>query len=132
MQLDPQDLAILRLLQEDALLTNREIGTRIFKSHSSVNDRIQRLKERGFIKKYTVVLDNEKINILYDKKDHGNFLLVRIDNCHGRTLSVQDKSEVKRLTFTWKEKSPLPLIKNGKVDFEIDNDRLYFRVNYDN
>jgi Lrp/AsnC family leucine-responsive transcriptional regulator len=63
MQLDPQDLAILRLLQEDALLTNREIGTRIFKSHSSVNDRIQRLKERGFIKKYTVVLDNEKLNL---------------------------------------------------------------------
>jgi DNA-binding Lrp family transcriptional regulator len=60
--LDATDTAILKLLQKDALLTNKEIAHKIHKSIATVHERIRRLKEQGYIKRVVAILDRKKIN----------------------------------------------------------------------
>jgi len=61
-ELDPTDLEILRILQIDATLTNKEIAFKLHKSIATVHDRIKKLKEKGYIKKVVAILDRQKIN----------------------------------------------------------------------
>jgi len=61
--LDDLDWQILRLLQENAKQTYSEIGSKLGVAHSTVYDRIQKMEEHGFIKKYEAVVDAEKIGI---------------------------------------------------------------------
>jgi DNA-binding Lrp family transcriptional regulator len=56
------DVHILRLLQNDASLTNKEIAAQLNKPVATVHDRIRRLKEHGFIKRVVALLDRKKIN----------------------------------------------------------------------
>ncbi|MET4140745.1 Lrp/AsnC family transcriptional regulator [Pedobacter sp. UYP1] len=60
--LDPTDLEILRILQQDATLTNKEIAFKLHKSIATVHDRIKKLKEKGYIKRVVAILDRQKIN----------------------------------------------------------------------
>jgi len=60
--LDPTDVSILRLLQKDATLTNKEISIRLHKSIATIHERIRRLKEQGYIKRTVAILDRKKIN----------------------------------------------------------------------
>jgi Lrp/AsnC family leucine-responsive transcriptional regulator len=59
--LDPIDLGILNLLQEDGRLTNKELAYTLNKTISPIFDRRKRLEEMGYIKRYVAVLDREKI-----------------------------------------------------------------------
>ncbi|PWG78342.1 Lrp/AsnC family transcriptional regulator [Pararcticibacter amylolyticus] len=61
-ELDKADLEILRLLQKDASLTNKEIAFKIRKSIATVHDRVRRLKEQGYIQRVVAILDRRKIN----------------------------------------------------------------------
>lgn len=60
-QLDPTDTGILRLLQQDARLTHKEIGERLHKSITPIHARVKRLQEEGYIKRYAAILDPKKI-----------------------------------------------------------------------
>lgn len=60
--IDQTDLAILRLLQKDAEMTNKEIAHQLSKSVATVHERIKRLKELGYIKRIVAILDRKKIN----------------------------------------------------------------------
>ena len=60
--LDSVDLEILRILQEDATQTNKEIAFKTNKSLATVHERIRRLKEQGYIKKIVAILDRKKID----------------------------------------------------------------------
>src|SRR6202049_2067339 len=60
--LDEKDLAILRLLQEDAKITVREIANKIHLSTTPVHERIKRLEDSGVIKQYAALLDHSKVN----------------------------------------------------------------------
>ena len=60
--LDATDLAILRILQEDAALTNKEVAARVHLSPTPVYERIKRLQDQGYIKGYVAVLDAEKLD----------------------------------------------------------------------
>ena len=60
--LDPTDVEILRLLQQDATLNNKEIAFEIRKSIATVHERIRKLKEQGYIKRIVAILDREKID----------------------------------------------------------------------
>lgn len=60
--LDATDLAILRILQEDAALTNKEVAARVHLSPTPVFERIKRLHEQGYIRGYVAVLDTEKLD----------------------------------------------------------------------
>ena len=60
--LDATDLAILRILQEDAALTNKEVAARVHLSPTPVFERIKRLQEQGYIRGYRAILDAEKLD----------------------------------------------------------------------
>ncbi|WP_158795635.1 Lrp/AsnC family transcriptional regulator [Pedobacter sp. L105] len=61
-ELDPTDLEILRLLQQDATQTNKELAFKLNKSIATVHERIKRLKEQGYIKRVVAILDRKKID----------------------------------------------------------------------
>ena len=60
--LDESDIAILKILQQDADLTNKQIAARVHLSPTPVFERIKRLRADGYIKKIAAVLDVEKLN----------------------------------------------------------------------
>ena len=59
--MDERDLEILRLLQEDAKASAREIGRRMGSPVTTVYSRIKRLEDSGVIKAYKPVLDAAKL-----------------------------------------------------------------------
>lgn len=60
--LDATDIEILKLLQKDALLTNKEISFKLRKSIATIHERIRRLKEQGYINRVVALLDRTKID----------------------------------------------------------------------
>ena len=60
--LDKVDLQILRTLQHNARLTTKELASRVSLSSTPVFERLKRLENNGYIKKYIAVLDAEKLN----------------------------------------------------------------------
>jgi len=60
--LDPTDTALLKLLQIDATLTNKELAFKLNKSIATVHERIKKLKDQGYIKRIVAILDKKKIN----------------------------------------------------------------------
>lgn len=61
-KLDKVDIQILRILQENARLTMKEIAARVSLSSTPVFERVKRLESRGYIKKYIAILDGEKLH----------------------------------------------------------------------
>ncbi len=60
--LDSTDIVILRTLQQNARLTNKEVAMAAHLSITPTFERIKRLENEGYIKKYITVLDAEKLN----------------------------------------------------------------------
>lgn len=61
-KLDKVDLQILRILQENARLTTKELASMVSLSSTPVFERLKRLESGGYIKKYIAVLDADKLN----------------------------------------------------------------------
>ena len=59
--LDKIDILILRTLQEDASLSNKQLAAKVHLSPTPVYERVKRLKEEGYIKGITAILDVEKL-----------------------------------------------------------------------
>ena len=59
--LDSKDLAILRLLQENARITVKEISDKVHLSTTPVHERIKRMEETGVIKQYATLVDHTKV-----------------------------------------------------------------------
>src|SRR6478672_1700502 len=59
---DQKDLAILRLLQENARITVKEISAKVHLSTTPVHERIKRMEESGVIKQYATLVDHAKVN----------------------------------------------------------------------
>ena len=64
--LDETDLKLLRLLQEDARLTTKQLAARVNLSTTPVFERLKRLERDGYILKYVAVLDAEKLNLGFE------------------------------------------------------------------
>lgn len=60
--LDAKDLAILRLLQNNARMSVKEISESVQLSTTPVHERIKRLEASGVIKQYATIIDGAKIN----------------------------------------------------------------------
>ncbi len=60
--LDAIDLQLLHLLQEDASRTTKELAHTVNLSPTPVFERIKKLEHKGYIKKYTIVVDAEKLS----------------------------------------------------------------------
>jgi len=63
MELDTVDLKLLRLLQRDATLSNKELAFELHKSIAAIHERVKKLKANGYIKKTVAILDRTKINM---------------------------------------------------------------------
>lgn len=62
-EIDEVDQKILKLLQENARLPFLEIAQKLRLSESTIRKRVQTLKERGVIKRFTVEIDPAKIGL---------------------------------------------------------------------
>lgn len=75
--LDKKDWAILKLLQENARFTVKEIAQQVHLSTTPVHERIKRMEENGVIRQYVTLVDPASINrslivICYvSLKEHG-------------------------------------------------------------
>ena len=63
LKLDSTDIAILRALQENSRITNKELAAKVHLSPSPVYERLKRLEGEGYIERYTAVLNAEKLNL---------------------------------------------------------------------
>lgn len=61
--LDRIDLTILEVLQGNARISNVELAKKVNLSASPCLDRVKRLENDGYIKRYAAVLDAEKLNV---------------------------------------------------------------------
>lgn len=59
--LDANDLAILKLLQQNARITVKEISGIIHLSTTPVHERIKRMEQAGVVKQYVTLLDYRKV-----------------------------------------------------------------------
>ena len=60
MELDRYDRAILKLLQQDARITNASLAEKVSLSESACLRRVRALEEAGVIESYTAVLSQQK------------------------------------------------------------------------
>lgn len=60
--LDSTDIQILRILQNNARLTTKEVAAQVNLSTTPVFERIKRLEREGYIQRYVAILDAEKLN----------------------------------------------------------------------
>lgn len=60
--LDKIDLQILRIMQNNSKLTTKELAAQVNLSTTPVFERLKRLENEGYIKKYSAILDAEKLN----------------------------------------------------------------------
>lgn len=92
--LDAYEKRILRLLQEDASLSNAEIAEKVGLSASPCWRRIDRLEREGFIKRRVAILDRRKVGL-----NAQIFAQVKL-NAHGRAnldqfaAAIRDMPEV--------------------------------------
>jgi DNA-binding Lrp family transcriptional regulator len=61
MRLDAIDLEILRILQKDSRIPYSEVASSLHISRPTVKARIERLKNQGIIRKFTIVIDRDAI-----------------------------------------------------------------------
>ena len=59
--LDDTDIKLLELLQENSKFTTKELAAKVNLSATPVFERIRRLEANGYIRKYTAILEPEKI-----------------------------------------------------------------------
>lgn len=76
--MDDTDKKILALLQDDCFLPQAEIARAVGRVTSSVNERMRKLKEDGFVRAYRAELDPDRagfpilafVNVLIDNAEH--------------------------------------------------------------
>lgn len=59
--LDEADIRILRILQDDGRITNQDLSRRVSLSPATCHERVRRLRDSGVIRKFTAVLDPERM-----------------------------------------------------------------------
>ncbi|ATP57655.1 AsnC family transcriptional regulator [Pedobacter ginsengisoli] len=84
--LDQTDLEILRLLQKDARLTNKELALKLHKGSSTMFERVSRLKDLGYITGSVTLIDRNKFDELWisftqvQLNDHSGEALIAFQN----------------------------------------------------
>lgn len=74
-RLDPTDLAIIEILQEDGRINITELGRRVGLSQPAVSERVKRLEERGIISGYRAVVDLAALGL-------GTTAIIRLRTTH--------------------------------------------------
>ena len=92
--LDNLDKAILQALQTDGRMSNVELAQRINPSPPATHARIKRLEQRGYIRQYTALLDQESVG--YDMLCfvHINLQLHQPEQVDGIRKAIKEMPEV--------------------------------------
>ncbi|MFN3848321.1 MAG: Lrp/AsnC family transcriptional regulator [Spirosomataceae bacterium] len=90
-KLDSIDKEILKHLQKDALLTTKELASRLNLSPTPVYERVRRLENEGVIKRYVAIVEREKIG-----KNLMVFCNIRLKE-HAREAGALFVSEIVKL-----------------------------------
>ena len=61
-RLDEKDTEILRALQKNSRLTNRELAAKVHSSTTPTYERVKRLERLGIIRQYATILDADRLN----------------------------------------------------------------------
>ncbi len=61
-KLDEKDMDILRALQQNARLTNKELAAKVHLSTTPTYERVKRLERTGFVKQYATILNADLLN----------------------------------------------------------------------
>lgn len=61
--MDLTDLRILKILQQEARISMKELGQRVNLTSPAVSERIRRLEESGVIEGYTAVINPKKLQL---------------------------------------------------------------------
>ena len=61
-RLDGKDTEILRALQHNARLSNKELAAKVNLSTTPTYERVKRLERLGFIKEYAAILNESMLN----------------------------------------------------------------------
>ncbi len=67
---DPKDADLLRLLQQDARLSNAELADRTAMSASSCWRRVRAMEERGVITRYAALVDPARLGLTFEAVVH--------------------------------------------------------------
>lgn len=62
MELDPIDIELLRILQRDATLSNKQLSLRLNRSVAAIQERRRKLRDQGYITRVVAILDRRKID----------------------------------------------------------------------
>ena len=93
--LDETDLRILRAVQEDCRITNKDLATMIHLSTTPTFERLKRLERMGFIQRYVAVLDANKLNRGFQV----------ICNVSMKQINRQIAEDFREAVLQWKEVS---------------------------
>ncbi|WP_252940333.1 Lrp/AsnC family transcriptional regulator [Roseivirga pacifica] len=61
--MDRVDKELLRLLQENAKLTNKELAAKLGLTITPVHERIKKLEREGFISRYSAIVNRHKVDL---------------------------------------------------------------------
>lgn len=86
MSVDRYDAAILKALQREGRLSNRELAERVGLSAAPCWRRVKRLEEEGYIQDYIALVNPKKIDLQVFA-----FLEISLDNHHPETLQAFDE-----------------------------------------
>ena len=92
--LDQKDVEILKILQENADITNKEVAAKVHLSPTPVFERIRRLRQQGYIKKFAAVLDAEKLDCSFVAFCYIKLKQHTFDNADRFMKAVQNFDEV--------------------------------------
>ncbi|HMO34344.1 MAG TPA: Lrp/AsnC family transcriptional regulator [Lacibacter sp.] len=149
-RLDATDIGILRLLQYDARLTNKELADKLGKSINPIYERVRRLEKEGYIQRYVALVDRNKIDkplVAFTNvqlKEHAHSMLKDFEQaivnfeevmeCHHMTgiydylikIVVQDMNEYQDFIVNKLARLPnIGTVQSGFVMTEIKHETAY-------
>jgi len=74
-RLDPTDMAIIEIMQEDGRIGISELGRRVGLSQPATSERVKRLEERGIITGYKAAVDLARLGL-------GTMAIIRLRTTH--------------------------------------------------
>lgn len=84
MELDKTDVEIIRVLEKNSRLSLRKIAKKVGVSVATVMHRINRLEKDGIVKRYTTLVD-------YDKLGYELQAIISVDVSKGKLFEVERK-----------------------------------------
>ncbi|HFC30904.1 MAG TPA: Lrp/AsnC family transcriptional regulator [Oceanospirillales bacterium] len=85
--MDSYDINILKTIQKEGRITNKELAKEVHLSAAPCWRRMQALEQKGYIKRYTALLNHEKLGLSITAFAH-----ISLENHHAETVQAFDEA----------------------------------------